>query len=207
MDSHKRWVVVQRYGGWETAPVFDLEFTTRLSVGAIQVFDLAAGGVERKLDLPSGPGYAALGLSPGGRRLAVGRLRGHTYELGVVDLETGQATWLGLSPRLVVWGPAVAWRSDDELLVAARPKDWPDPYFGIGFQIQTRLTEQWAASARGEAAATVIGSGRYLNVRPKSPVVGLVSVNLLTGEQRTLVVDRLGRRRGKSRLERRFAPA
>lgn len=188
LDPTKRWLVVQRYGGWETAPTFDLEYTTRLAVGRVQVFDLAAGGAERKLALPLGYGYSALALSPGGRRLAIARLGGHAYELGVVDLESGAVRWLGLSPRLVVWGPAVAWRSDDEVLVAARPADWPDPTFGIGFQIQARLTAQWAASARGEPATTVIGSGRYRDLRPKAPVVGLVSVDLETGAQKTLVV-------------------
>lgn len=192
LDPSKRWIIVQRYGGRETAPRFDLGANNTLSVGAIQVFDVAAAGVERRLALPAGYGYVALGASPGGKRLAVGRTRGHDYELGVVDLETGQARWLGLSPRLAVWGPALAWRSDDALLVAARPQTFPDPYFGIGFQIQDRTTAQWAASARGEPAATAIGSGRYRSLRPKAPVVGLVSVDLVSGEQKTLVVGNVG---------------
>ncbi|MEH0194249.1 prolyl oligopeptidase family serine peptidase [Caulobacter sp. CCNWLY153] len=188
LDPTKRWLVVQRYRGWETATRFDLEYSTRLSLGRVQVFDLAGGGTERALELPAGYGYTAFGVSPGGRHLALGRVSGHAYELGVVDLDSGRARWFGVTPRMAVWGPSVAWASDDRLLVSARPAEWADPIFGFGFQIQERLTRQWAASARGEYAATVVGSGRYRNLRPKAPVAGLVSINVVSGEQKTLVV-------------------
>ncbi|PIB92754.1 prolyl oligopeptidase family serine peptidase [Caulobacter sp. FWC2] len=186
LDPSHRWLVVQRTARWDRAPRYDLDFNTKLGLGRIQVFDVAQGGVERRLDLPEGPGYTALGVSPGGRRLAVARLTGHDYELGVVDLESGQARWLGLSPRQEVWGPSVVWRSDDELLVAARPSGFPDPIMGFGFFGHQRLIQQWDATAHGDLGASVLGSGPSRGLRPQAPVVGLVQVKLKTGEQRIL---------------------
>lgn len=186
LDPTRRWLVVQRYDRWDRAPRYDLDVHTRLGLGRIQVFDLAAGARERRLDLPPGPGYVSLGLSPGGRRLAIGRLSGHAFELGVVDLHTGQARWLGLSPRQPIWGPSIAWRGDEVLLVAARPPDWPDFQFAVGFQAQERLARLWAASAQGELAASVLGSGRLRDQTPRAPSVGLVKIDLATGRQTVL---------------------
>ena len=187
LDPTGRWLVVQRIDRWDRAPTYDLDFNIKLGLGRVQVFDLAAGGVERSLDLPARAGYVALGVSPGGATLAVARMTHHAYELGVVDLASGRARWLGLSPRQAIWGPSILWRSEDQLLVAARPSDFPDTMIGFGFRGRERLDQQWAATARGELGATVIGSGRYRDLRPKPPVVGLVSVNLKTGRQKVLL--------------------
>lgn len=187
LDPTGRWLIVQRYARWDSAPTWDLERQTSLSLGRIQVFDIAAGGVERPLQLPEGGGYTALGVSPGGKRLAVGRLVGHTYDLGVVDLDTGQARWLGVHPRVPAFGPDILWRSDEEILVAALPPEWPDAQIGFAFQPTERLTKMWADHARGEVSVTAIGSGRYRDIRPKAPQLGLVSVNVINGAQRTLV--------------------
>jgi dipeptidyl aminopeptidase/acylaminoacyl peptidase len=187
LDPTGRWLVVQRYDRWDSAPTWDLERQTNLSLGRIQVFDTAAGGAERELQLPQGAGYTALGVSPGGKRLAVGRLVGHAYDLGVVELQTGQVRWLGITPRIPAFGPDILWRSDDEILVAAVPSDWPDLQIGFIFQPHERLTKMWADQARGETSVTVIGSGRYRDLRPKAAELGLVSINVRTGAQRTLL--------------------
>lgn len=187
LDPTQRWLIVQRYERWDSAPTWDLERQTNLSLGRIQVFDITAGGVERPLQLPRGAGYTALGVSPGVKRLAVGRLTGHVYELGVIDLETGQARWLGVHPRIPAFGPDILWRSDDEILVAAVAPDWPDFQIGFGFQPTARLTSMWADHARGQASVVAIGSGRYRDLRPKAPDLGLVSVDVRTGAARTLV--------------------
>ncbi|MDR6623864.1 prolyl oligopeptidase family serine peptidase [Caulobacter segnis] len=191
LDPTRRWLILQRYARWDSASAYDLDFNTKLRLARIQAFDLLAGGAEAKLDLPEGAGYTALGASPKGRRLALARLRGHAYELGVVDLASGEARWLGVSPRQAIWGPAVLWRGEEELLVAARPADFPDVTFGFGYQGRARIGQQWAASARGDLGATVIGSGRYRALRPKAPTVGLLSINLKTNTQRLLVAGNI----------------
>ena len=186
LDASRRWLVVQRYDAFDRAPRFDLDSWSKLGLGRIQVFDVAAGGSERKLDLPPEAGYTALGVSPGGRWLAVGRLMGRDFELGVVNLVSGKPRWLGVSPRQPIWGPAVLWRSDTEILVAARPADFPDTPIGLGFMGRARLDELWGATARGELGSTVVGSGRFRGVRPKAPTAGLLLLNLESGERKAL---------------------
>lgn len=187
VDPSQRWLVVQRYDRFDRAPTYDLDFRTRLGLGRVQVFDLMAGGAERRLELPPGAGYTNFGVSPGGRRLAIARLGGHAYELGVVDLQTGKARWLGTTPRQQIWGPSVLWRSDDELLVLARPADFPDVTFGYGFQGFERLVARRDATSRGQSGATVIGSGKHLDLVPTGPSVGLVSIDLKSGRKRVLI--------------------
>ena len=187
LDPTKRWLVVQRYARWDSAPTFDLERQTNLSLGRVQVFGLAAGGAEQPLQLPDGAGYSALGVSPDGAWLAIGRMVGRSYELGVVELASGQARWLGVTPRISHWGPDIRWRSADEVIVAALPGGWPDSQVGFGYQAQERLPKLWAAQARGEVAVTVLGSGRYRDLRPTAPKPGLVSVNVRTGQKRVLL--------------------
>ncbi|KQY91789.1 hypothetical protein ASD21_15885 [Caulobacter sp. Root1455] len=187
LDPSGRWLVVQRYARWDSAPAYDLDWSARLGLGRIQVFDVKAGGAERRLDLPGGPGYVALGVSPGGRRLAVGRLTGHAFELGVVELATGQARWLGIAPRQPVWGPSLLWRTDDQLLVSARPQDAPDTPIGFGWQGQARVSGQWTATARGELGASVVGSGRYRDLRARAASLGLMLIDLKTGQSRVVV--------------------
>lgn len=191
LDPTRRWLIVQRYDRWDRASAYDLDFNIKLRLGRIQAFDLQAGGAEARLNLPAGAGYTALGVSPKGRRLAVARLRGHDYELGVVDLTSGEARWLGVSPRQAIWGPAVLWRSEDELLVAARPPDFPDVTFGFGYQGRARIDQQWAATARGELGVTAIGSGRHRDLRPKAPAVGVLGIDLITRAQRLLVAGNI----------------
>ncbi|AYV48613.1 hypothetical protein CFHF_19635 [Caulobacter flavus] len=187
IDPSQRWLVVQTYAPWNKAPTYDLDLVMNLGLGRIRVFDLKAGAAERKLDLPNGAGYTALVVSPQGRQLAVGRLIGHAFELGVVDLETGQARWLGVTPRQQTWGPSVLWRNEEELLVSARPADAPDITFGYGYLGQERLAEKTAASARGALGSTVMGSGQFRGLSPTAPAIGLVSIDLRSNARRILV--------------------
>lgn len=189
VDPSQRWLVVQTQARWDSAPLYDLDDGIRLALGRVQVFDLARNGAARPLPLAEpGVGYTAGPLSPSGRRLAVFRLVGHAWELGVADLETGKVLWLDLSPQHAVWGRTVAWRNDDQLVVATRDPTAPDARLGLGWLAQERLPRQWAAAARGEAAMTVMGSGRYRDLRPKAPPGELVMVDLARSQRRVLAV-------------------
>lgn len=187
IDPSQRWLVVQTQARWDSAPLYDLDDAIRLALGRVQVFDLAQGGAARSLPL-SDPsvGYTAGPLSPSGQRLAVFRLVAHDWELGVVDLGPGQVRWLGLSPQHAVWGRTVAWRNDDQLVVAARDPAAPDTRLGLGWLAQERLPHQWAAAARGEPVMTVMGSGRYRDLRPKAPPGALVMIDLAHDQRRVL---------------------
>ena len=187
IDPSQRWLVVQTQARWDSAPLYDLDDAVRLALGRVQVFDLAQGGAARSLPLAEpGVGYTAGPLSPSGQRLVVFRLVGHAWELGVVDLAPGQVRWLGLSPQHAVWGRTVAWRGDDQLVVAMRDPAAPDTRLGLGWLAQERLPRQWAAAARGEPAMTVMGSGRYRDLRPKAPPGALVVIDLAHDQRRVL---------------------
>lgn len=187
IDAGQRWLVVQHFAPWDTAARYDLDADTALGLSRIQVFDLAHGGAERSMGLDAeGTGYVPGPLSPDGRRLAVYRVSGHDVELGVVDLVQGQVRWLALTPRLPGLGRVLAWRDATTLVAATRPPQAVDGYFGWGWIVQSRLPPLWAAAARGEAAVSVVGSGRWAVPTPRTPIGAIVSVDVVTGAQQTL---------------------
>jgi dipeptidyl aminopeptidase/acylaminoacyl peptidase len=189
VDAQQRWLVVQRFARWDSAPLYDMDADTALGLSRIQVFDLARGGVERRLDLGDAKaGYVPAALSPSGAKLAVYRIAGHAIDLGVVDLATGAVAWLGVVPRLPVIGRTLVWRGDDALIVATRSPDTVDSFFGYGWIVQSRLPALWAASARGEAAVSAFGSGRWLGLRAKATPGQLISFDIATGH-RTVLAD------------------
>lgn len=180
VDPSQRWAVIQTFGAWDTAPRFDLDDFSRYGVGKVRVFDLRAGA-EQRLELPAGAGYVAGPVSPDGRRMALCRLVGRDWELGVVDLASGTPIWLGVTPELAVWGRTIVWRNDATLLAAVRDPTAPANGLASAWRAHERLTEQWAASARGEPAFTQLGSGRYRSLRAK-PKPGAVLAFDLSGK-------------------------
>ncbi|MGA0599297.1 prolyl oligopeptidase family serine peptidase [Caulobacter sp. KR2-114] len=181
-----RWAVVQTYASWDQAATYDLDWWTTYSLGRLQRVDLQSGAVQPLLKAEAGSGYVAGPMSPSGARMAVSRMTGHVWELGVVVLATGEVRWLGLSPEIPQWGREIAWRGDDELLVIAQGPNPVGHRLGLGWQGQARLTEAWANAAAGRLSATVLGSGRYRTLRPKATPRRLVDISLSTGRLRVL---------------------
>lgn len=184
-----RWSVIQTFAPWDQAPRYDLDWWTLYGLGRLTRVDLRDGAVRPLLPLEAGCGYVAGPFSPSGERMAVYRLCGHAWELGVVGLAGGEARWLGLSPELPQWGRAVAWRDDDELVVIAQPHDPVGHRLGYGWQAQARLAQAWADAAEGRLAVNAFGSGRYRSLRAKGPPRRLVAVRLSNGQVRTLAND------------------
>ena len=187
VDPSQRWLVVQRYARWDQAPVYDMWDKTDVGLGRVQVFDLAAGARELPLALgDTKAGYLTGPVSPGGRRMAIYRIIGHVVDLGVIDLSTGQARWLGVTPRFQALGRAMAWRGDDELIVTTRDPQAYDGWYGWGWAVQERLPQLWAATAQGGVGVSVVGSGKWLGLRPKAPVGEVLSLDLARGTRRVL---------------------
>lgn len=182
----ERWAVIQTFGRWDHAPRYDLDWWSTYGLGRLQRVDLRDGATRPLLPQASGSGYLAGPFSPSGAKMAVSRLTGHNWEVGVVTLASGDVRWLGLSPELSAWGRSVAWRTDDELLVIAQPDQPVGHLLGYGWQAQARLTQAWSEAAAGRLAVNVMGSGQYRDIRPKGPPKRLVAVNLSNGELRTL---------------------
>ncbi|WP_062098046.1 S9 family peptidase [Caulobacter sp. CCH5-E12] len=187
IDASQRWLVVQRYAPWDQAPVYDMWDKTDLGLSRVQVFDLAAGARELPLRLGDAKaGYVPGAVSPSGRRMALYRIIGHVVDLGVVDLRTGQAQWLGITPRFQSLGRAMAWRTDDELIVSTRDPQAYDGWYGWGWAVQERLPQLWAATAQGGVGVSVLGSGRWLGLRPRFPDGEILSVDLAHDKRRVL---------------------
>lgn len=181
-----RWGIIQTFRAWDAAPTYDLDWWSTYGLGELQRVDLQSGALRPLLKEEPGSGYVAGPISPSGAMMAVSRLTGHDWTLGVVTLATGEVHWLGLSPELPQWGREIAWRGDDELLVIAQGPHPVGHRLGMGWQGQARLTHDWAEAAAGRLAVTALGSGRYRGLRPRATLRRLIDVRLSTGAVRVL---------------------
>ena len=181
-----RWAIIQTFRHWDQAPRYDLDWWTLYGLGRLHKVDLRSGAVSPLLREASGSGYVAGPLSPSGRQMAVCRLTGHAWEVGVSDLATGAVHWLGLSPELPQWGREIAWRNDDELLVIAQSPNPIGHRLGFGWQGEARLKAAWAKMAAGQLSVTAIGSGRYRTLRRHASPKRLALVEVSTGRVRIL---------------------
>lgn len=188
LDPTGRWLAVERLRPYDQAPSFELGHGTRFRRGVLWRADLQGDGRLRPaLPAPSGAGDSLGPFSPDGRRLAVLRLQGRAWRLGLQDLPGGQARWIDLAPELPTLGRTLQWRSTQELLVIARaPGDLP-PRLRFGWAIPERLGALWRESAAGRRpAVTVLGSGARAGLRSHAPPKRLVSLDVRTGRTRTL---------------------
>lgn len=188
IDPSQRWLVIATTAPWSQAPRYDLDWATFEALGELALVDLNAPGPSRPLLSPEpGVGYVAGPFSPSGEKMVVFRLRGHTREIGVVALATGKAQWLGLEVEPAPWGRSAQWRGDDELLAIVRPPGAASRGLGYGWQVQDRLLTLWASAARGAAAVTALGAGRYAPMNPRLKGERLVALTVSSGAVRDLV--------------------
>ena len=163
------------YSGYRRSHVYSLD---RLNPGAPELLGAPAPG----------DGLVAGPFSPSGDQLVVLRLHGQVWEAGVCDLLSGEVTWLGLAPELGLLGQTIVWRSESQLLIAARGDHLAPLRLRIGGEMRQALGDLWARAEAGwTPAINLVGSGRYLSLRPKAPQGRLVQVDLPSGEQTDLL--------------------
>jgi dipeptidyl aminopeptidase/acylaminoacyl peptidase len=189
LAANNRWAVIQTYGPWEGAARYDLDWWATYGLGRLSRVDLRTGAVAPLLAHQAGSGYVAGPMSPSGAKIAVSRLAGHDWELGVVEIASGQTRWLGVSPELPLVGRGVAWRNDDELVVIAQPDQPVGHRLGYGWQAQAQLTKAWSEAAAGRVAVNALGSGRYRQARARGPAKQLLLVNVMAGARRLATGD------------------
>ncbi|MDP1875192.1 MAG: prolyl oligopeptidase family serine peptidase [Phenylobacterium sp.] len=184
-----RHFVFERLGPQAQSGPFDQDVYSGYRRSQIFSLDRLNPGPAERLGAPApGDGLVAGPFSPSGDQLAVLRLRGPSWEVGVAHLADGAVTWLGLSPELGLLGQTLVWRSETQLLVAARSEDAAPLRLRIGGEMRRTLTTLWTRAEAGWTPSTnIIGSGRYLSTRLKPPVGRLVQVDLATGEQADLL--------------------
>lgn len=189
-DPTGRWLVVERLRPYDQAPSYELGHGTRFRRSALWLTDLqGTGRLKPALPPPTGAGDTVGPFSPDGGRLAVMRLEGRSWTLGVWRLPGGGVRWTNVAPELPTLGRTLQWRSAHQLLVIARaPGDLP-PRLRAGWAIPDRLAGLWRESAKGERATfTAVDSGRYASVRPGAPLKRLVSLDVRSGRATTLAV-------------------
>lgn len=184
-----RHFVFERLGPQTQAGPFNQDVYSGYRRSQIFSLDRLAHGPPTPIGSPApGDGLVAGPFSPSGDQLAVLRLRGPSWEVGVASLKSGEVVWLGLSPELGLLGQTLLWRSETKLLVAARGDDLAPLRLRIGAEMRRTLTGLWTRAEAGWAPAiNLVGSGQYLAVRPKTPVGRLVQVDLATGDRQTLL--------------------
>lgn len=187
VDPGGRRIVVERQRALGDLPRYDYGFS-----GGLRYSDLYVGDLDKPLPLvPLLPaaedaGYTIGAFSPDGRRLAIHRLQGDTWRLGVVELETGAVTWTEVAPLTGDWGRALEWASNDRLIVLGTPGGALPRGLAQDRRVQDRLPGLWAAAARGEASLVLneTGPGRSSTPGPQSSV--LWSIDAVTGAAKAL---------------------
>jgi len=182
-----RRIIVERQRPLGRLPRYDFGFE-----GALRYANLYVGEVSQ--DAPLTPlltplpdaGLTAGDFSPDGRRLAVYRLQGDLWRLGIVTIATGDVVWTEVSPRPAEWGRALEWASNDTVVVLG-VSDGGMPQRLAGDQrVQAGLRRHWAAMARGEPSFVINEAGPGVSTVPQAPSMTLWSVQASTGEATAL---------------------
>lgn len=183
-----RWLVIERTAPYDSAKAYDDDVFEPFALSRLDVVDLDGAEVA----LPLLPGEAGDGLNPGpfspdGRTMAVFRLQGHSWELGLADLASRQVRWLGLNVEPANWGRTVQWRSDDELVaIAMAGGDQPSRINRVWAQ-ESAPPARWAAATAGTTPTdTAVGSGRFLGLTPPGPRTALMRISAATGGAQVL---------------------
>jgi dipeptidyl aminopeptidase/acylaminoacyl peptidase len=189
-DPSERWLVAPTTAPYASAPRWDLEDYTPMTITRLRVVDVTGKTPPRTLpETVGGPGdwgWTPGPYSPSGARMAVIRARADQMEVGVLDLASGRAVWTGLYPVDGVMGRTLQWRSEDRLLVVAKDPASPSLLGVMGLPVQRRLAERWRATHENRVGVTVSGSGRFMDQTPPPPDNRLVEVEAVSGRVRDL---------------------
>jgi hypothetical protein len=183
-----RWLVIEHTAPYDTAPNYDDDGFEANALDRVDIADLrGAGPALPLLPGPDGDGVNAGPFSPDGRLMAVMRLQGHRWELGLATLSTRQVRWLGLTVEPSNWGRTLQWRSDDDFVAIAMTDGDQPGRINRYWASEARPAARWAtATAGAKPTDTAVGSGRFLDITPRGPRAALVLVDAKTGASRIL---------------------
>ena len=183
-----RYLLVERQRPRAEMTRFDMDHWGEIARGAPMVFDLSTGGPPHPLlSVEPSAGYALGSISPDGQQVVVYRLRDHSFELGVAQIATGRADWLGVTPELGRLGRAVEWLSPTRLIAVVRPDRSLPLNLRMGFEAPQILSDLSRKQAEGrEPSVIVVGSGRYRDLRPQASPDQLIEVDLLNHAEHSL---------------------
>lgn len=183
ISPDSRWVIVERVAPWDRAATYDLgQYTAQLLTG-LEIHDVQGSGPPRTIsDRDHGTGYISGPFSPDGSQMVVYRLTPQTFRIGVMHLQTAAIRWFDVTPEWPNIGQTVAWRSDDELIIIARPDDDLPVGMQHGRQAQSKATRLWAEAAAGhQPTGVVMTSGKGRDDRAQARQGSLVRLDVPTG--------------------------
>jgi dipeptidyl aminopeptidase/acylaminoacyl peptidase len=185
-DPSGRFVVYEQRDPYDSAPRFDGDQSVVLTLSRLRIFDSAAPGPGRPLIAGDPKGVVMGPFSPSGRRLAVYRVQGSRWRLGVVTIATRAVRWFGVTPEGDGHGRDLQWVDERSLLVLDRPDGRAPLGLHQGSIFPRVMPGRWAAAAHGHVSRTAYGSGAYLAVRDRGPPNRLLKLDAVTGKARVL---------------------
>lgn len=186
VDPTGRWLVLERRGPHLSAPSFHYEPNNAFAVDHLLKVDLEHPATARPLIAGDPVGVSLGAFSPDGRRLAVFRLRRHSWRLGIAQSDSGAVRWLALTPDLPVETRTLQWRSNRELLAIVDPAGRLPRPLALADRPAELDPPRWRAADAGRPAFTAVGSGAFLGVRPHPGSRRLLSIDAASGLSRIL---------------------
>jgi acetyl esterase/lipase len=185
-DASGRWVVLERRAALLSAPAFDgAELSHRLVTDLIVMDTTGPSPRPLVIHRPRDAGLIAGPFSPDAGRLAVIKVSGFGARLGLLQLGATQPVWLGVTPNWTMYGQALAWRNSRELLAIVSNEPGLPPGFRSDASTERAAVALSERAWRGEASATVNGSGRWA-LRSRGLPRSLLSIDVVTGRQTIL---------------------
>ena len=190
-----RWAVYEKRAGYNTMTEVRLGGRSTWTIMDLWLADLKEPATPPRRLLPAeGLGLQRIAWSPDSKRLLVTRLRGQTFEYGVVTISDGAVTWTGLTPDLPLNGAGAFWASSSVLVFVVRPDGSLPLVLGYDGAATTRRAEAWERTAGAhEPSRTVIEAhGGVVSTETPEPIQRLVRYDTVTGEAKILLEARIG---------------
>lgn len=182
-DPGERWLVFERLEPFLAMSRFDMLPRAGVLRSRLYRVDLHAPWRAVPLLADPQPGTIIYGFSVNGSRLAIGRLSGERWQLGIVTMRTGAVRWLDLSPEYNPSSTTLRWISDEQLVGIVNPDGERPWWLRTDSLPADRLPGRWAATRSGSSAAvTALGSGRFQDVGDRASENRLMLVDAVSGQ-------------------------
>ena len=190
-DPHDHWLVFERLTPFRAMSRFDLLPQSDLLRSRLYRVNLDRPWRPVPLLADPRPGTVIYGFSPDGERLAIGRLSGASWRLGIITMTSGAVRWLTVAPDYDPFRQSLRWISNHHIVAIAN-RDGERPWWlRAGAFPAEVLPERWRATRSGtRAAVTVAGSGRFRDSGSPPPSNRLVLVDAVSLQVSTLATGR-----------------
>ncbi|MEH3102195.1 S9 family peptidase [Sphingomonas adhaesiva] len=182
-DPQDRWLVFERLEPLLAMSRFDMMPQSSVLRTRLYRVDLDTPWRARPLLADQRPGTIVYDVSPDGDQLAIGRIAGDRWSLGIVSMRSGEIRWLNVVPDYDPFRTTLRWVSNQQLAAITLPRGELPWWFRLSGYPAEILPARWAATRSGAATAvTVVGSGRFARSGSSAPVTTLALIDVRSGE-------------------------